>query len=202
MKKILLCAVVLFLCAGSASAVEVSKFKRPVYKLLNPVFSAYYDNQPGAGLLNYYCGADTTYNGHQGTDFRATVGTNVYASAFGGLYYRVDNCPNYGFWGSTCGWGYGNHARLDHQGDMTDGQGLITIYAHLKKGTVAWYKSLQCSQYLGKTASSGNSTGPHLHFEVRKYGYPYDDPFAGACSGAESFWVKQNFGIPSVMCQK
>lgn len=177
------------------------KFRRPLDTILSPVFSAYYDNDTSSNVKNYYCGTDTIYNGHKGTDFRAVTGTAIYAGADGGLYYRYDNCPTTGYLGSTCGSGYGNYVKIDHEGDMTDGIGWITIYAHMKQGTVAWYQSLLCGAHIGDSGSSGNSSGPHLHFEVRKYGYPYDDPFAGACSGSVSYWVNQNNGTPTTQCQ-
>lgn len=177
------------------------KFRRPLNTILSPVFSYYYDNDVSSNTKNYYCGADKVYNGHQGTDFRAVVGTSIYAGASGGLYYRYDNCPTYGYLGSTCGGGYGNHARIDHEGNTNDGVGWITIYAHMQLGTVGWHQSLLCGAYIGATGSSGNSSGPHLHFEVRKYSYPNNDPFSGSCSGPVSFWVNQNNGVPATQCQ-
>ena len=140
------------------------KFRRPLGVILSPVFSYYYDNDASSNIKNYYCGVDKVYNRHAGTDFRATVGTSIYAGANGGLYYRYDNCNTYGYIGSQCGQGYGNHVRIDHEDNMTDGIGWVTIYAHMQKGTAGWYQSLLCGTYIGKTGSSGNSSGPHFHF--------------------------------------
>ena len=103
-------------------------------------------------------------------------------------FSRMRPCPTLDirkrnrYLGSTCGSGYGNHIRIDHEG-AADGVGWVTIYAHMKQGSpVDAYRSVNCATYLGLTGSSGNSTGPHLHFEVRKYDYPNNDPFFGVCS--------------------
>lgn len=177
------------------------KFRRPLNTILSPVFSYYYDNDTSSKVKNYYCGANTVYDKHQGTDFRAVVGTSIYAGANGGLYYRYDNCNTYGKWGSACGNGYGNHAKIDHEGNLNDGIGWVTIYAHMKQGTVVWLMSVLCGIKIGETGSSGNSTAPHFHFEVKKYSYPKNDPFSGSCSGSVSFWVNQNNGTPTIQCQ-
>jgi len=176
------------------------KFRLPLSQ--NRGYYQYYDNKAGSGLRDWKCGTKT-YEGHPGTDFIANYGDPIYAGANGGLYYRYDCCADYGSWGNTCGGGYGNHVRIDHEYPY-DGKGWVTIYAHMKKGSPAWYQSLLCKDYgtkIGEAASSGKSTAIHLHFEVRKYGYPYDDPFAGRCSGPISYWVNQNNGYPTTQCQ-
>ncbi len=188
-----------FLLPGNTKASP--KFRRPVNTYSNNLFSAYYDNQTGGGKKSHYCHSYDTYNNHRGTDFRVRVGTNVYAAANGGVFYRYDNCSTYGYFGSDCGGGFGNNVRIDHEGNVMDGNGWRTIYAHLKKGTAIGNASIPCGRRIGKSGSSGNSTGPHLHFEVRKYGYPHNDPFAGTCSGPTSFWVWQGLGIPTTQCQ-
>lgn len=177
------------------------KFRRPLDTILSPAFSAYYDHDTSANVKTYTCGTSTVYNGHQGTDFRATVGTNIFAAAKGGLYYRYDACDTIGYRGSTCGGGYGNHVRIDHEGSTTDGAGWVTVYAHMKKGTPVGLQTLYCSTKVGQTGQSGNADGPHLHFEVKKYGYPNNDPFSGQCSGSTSFWLKQSNGTPTTECQ-
>lgn len=61
----------------------------------------------------------------------------------------------------------GNYVRIDHAG------GLTTLYGHLKHGTLTDLNvgdSVKSGDYLGKIGSSGNSTGPHLHFQVMWYG--------------------------------
>lgn len=187
--------------AGTASAAD-PKFRRPLDVTLSPVFSALYDHDAGSGVKDYKCATgSSTYDGHQGTDFRAVIGTSVYAAAGGGLYYRYNGCPTNGYLGSTCGGGFGNHARIDHEGNETDGSGWVTIYAHLQQDTVVYPSSVACGALIGKSGTSGSSTGPHLHFEVRKYAYPNNDPFSGACGRSVSLWVNQNGGLPTVQCQ-
>lgn len=192
-------------CVGGimpASAAATNMFRRPLNNVLDPAISAHYDDDTRAGKAkNYFCGTSTVYDNHRGTDFRAAVGTTVYAAKDGILYYRYDSCPTYGYQGSTCGGGYGNHVRIDHESPFTDGQGLISIYAHLKQSSPAAIGAVTCGTMIGLSGSSGNSTGPHLHFEMRKYGYPNDDPFSGACGGSMSFWVDQAKGLPAAVCQ-
>jgi murein DD-endopeptidase MepM/ murein hydrolase activator NlpD len=152
--------------------------------------SAFYDNdvRVGADKITSYACDDFSYDGHTGTDLRATVGTPVYAAASGGLYYRFNNCPTYGSLSSDCGGGYGNHVRIDHEGNTTDGAGWMTIYAHLQKDTATYPQSILCGAMVGKSGSSGRSSGPHLHFEVRKYGYPNSDVHGGVCSSHYAHW--------------
>jgi murein DD-endopeptidase MepM/ murein hydrolase activator NlpD len=201
MKKIMIITITLALSLiANAADAGFLKLRRPLNTVIGNVFSSYYDNDTSAGLKNYYCSANLTYNGHKGTDFLAVSGTQIYAAAYGGLYYRYDNCPDQGSWTSTCGGGYGNHVKIDHEGNTTDGLGEVTVYGHMKKGTVPWYQSLLCGAPIGKSGTSGKSTGPHLHFEVKKYGYPNDDPFKGTCSGQASFWVNQSTGVPTTTC--
>jgi hypothetical protein len=59
--------------------------------------------------------------------------------------------------------GYGNHVRVSHP------NGLFTIYGHLSKYSVAAGQSLSSGQNIGLSGSTGNSTGPHLHYQVMKH---------------------------------
>ena len=67
---------------------------------------------------------------------------------------------------SFAGWngGYGNYVVVDH------GNGLQTAYAHLSKINVSKGQSVGARDVIGKVGSTGMSTGPHLHFEVKKNG--------------------------------
>jgi murein DD-endopeptidase MepM/ murein hydrolase activator NlpD len=182
-------------------------FRSPVITFVNPSFSAYRDNNRTVGQIrDYKCGLHT-YDQHQGTDFRASVGTQVYSAASGGAYQTYNLCTTYGSLTSTCGPGlYGNQVRIDHAGsNYNDGKGLSTIYAHLEKGTVIGPSSLLCATKIGKTGSSGKSSGPHLHFEVRTDGMTAStavDPFSGSCSQSASYWVGiDTSGRPKTTCQ-
>lgn len=63
---------------------------------------------------------------------------------------------------------YGNHVIIQHRA------GLSTLYGHLTRFSVAWGETVKEGQVIGYEGSTGNSTGPHLHFEVRFAGSPLD----------------------------
>lgn len=166
------------------------RFRLPLAS--NPGYSAYYDDNCTGGVIkDWKCGS-TTYDGHKGTDFLAGSGTTVYAGDGGTVSARNDGCATTGSWG--CGGGFGNYVKINH------GSSWYSIYAHFTKGTPIGFVNVSCGQSIGKSGSSGNSTGYHLHFEVQRYGGCWDDPFAGQCSGAESFWTNQNGGWPTLTC--
>ncbi len=99
----------------------------------------------------------TNPNGHTGLDYGLPIGTAVLAAAEGTVV-KVANDPK----------GYGLHIILEHQ------SGLQTLYAHLSR-CAAWKgQSMRAGELLGRSGTSGNSTGPHLHFEVRLEGKPID----------------------------
>lgn len=159
-----------------------------------PGFSAYYDNNASSGERDWKCGT-RTYNGHKGTDIAVAVGNPVRNGDRGSVASRNDGCDTYGFLGSTCGGGFGNYVKLNND------TGWASAYAHMQRGTVVGFGTYACRAFLGRSGGSGNSSGPHLHFQVYHSGYPYDDPFGGSCSGPTSFWVNQNGGSPTKGCQ-
>ena len=69
---------------------------------------------------------------------------------------------------ATGGWsgGYGNHVIVDH------GNGFVTLYAHLNSIYVSAGESVTRGQQIGSLGNTGNSTGPHLHLEIRYQGVP------------------------------
>lgn len=93
---------------------------------------------------------------HPGLDIAAPSGTTVTAAAAG----TVIMAQWYG--------GYGNYILIDHGG------GYSTGYGHLSAIYVANGQTVQRGQAIGAVGSTGNSTGPHLHFEVRINGKPVD----------------------------
>ena len=93
---------------------------------------------------------------HSGLDLAAPLGTDVRAAAAGRV--RVH-------WNPV---GYGLYVLVDH------GHGLQTLYGHLSAVTVMDGDSVQGGQQVGRLGSTGLSTGPHLHFEVRHDGRPVD----------------------------
>ena len=95
-------------------------------------------------------------NGHPGIDFAAEEGAEIYAVA-GGIVTAADYDVE-----------KGNYVVLDHGG------GLETEYQHMKSLLVSAGQSVVQGQVLGYVGSTGNSTGPHLHFEARQDGAPAD----------------------------
>lgn len=92
------------------------------------------------------------YDFHLGVDLRASSGTYVYASDGGKVIFA-------GYNGS-----YGYLIKIQHDnGDMT-------YYAHLSKIEVKSGSRVYKGQYIAKSGATGNVTGPHLHFELRKNG--------------------------------
>ena len=87
---------------------------------------------------------------HKGIDIVAPTGTRVVAAASGMVVYS-------GVLG-----GYGNLIIIDHE------NGYSTVYAHNSKNLVKEGDRVKRGQRIGQVGSTGRSTGPHLHFEVRK----------------------------------
>jgi murein DD-endopeptidase MepM/ murein hydrolase activator NlpD len=93
---------------------------------------------------------------HAGQDFGAPVGTPILAATAGTVAYAG--------WAS----GYGNYTCIDR------GAGFATCYGHQSKILVSVGQGVQQGQQIGLVGNTGNSTGPHLHFEVRLNGDPVD----------------------------
>ncbi|TSA25551.1 MAG: M23 family metallopeptidase, partial [Bacteroidetes bacterium] len=88
---------------------------------------------------------------HEGVDFTAPIGTEIYASG-DGLIVKAGR--NFG--------GYGNQVVIDH------GYSYSTVYAHLSKILVQEGQRVKRGQVIGYVGNTGKSTAPHLHYEVRK----------------------------------
>jgi murein DD-endopeptidase MepM/ murein hydrolase activator NlpD len=167
------------------------------------VVTAYFDN---GGTRDWSCGS-VTYSGHRGTDFAPygrfdamDDGRDVVAAASGEVVAahdgEFDRCTT-----GSCGGGggFGNYVSVRHA------DGKVTYYAHLKRGSlrVGVGDRVDCGRVLGQIGSSGNSTGPHVHFEARAGGTA-DDPFGGGgCSGPDSWWIDQRAyrGLPGGECE-
>ncbi|HWH00058.1 MAG TPA: M23 family metallopeptidase [Pilimelia sp.] len=93
---------------------------------------------------------------HEGIDIAAATGTPVRAAADG----VVRKASWYG--------GYGNAVIIDHGG------GVSTLYAHNSSLTVKPGERVRAGQLVAKVGSTGDSTGPHLHFEVEVDGKKVD----------------------------
>jgi hypothetical protein len=170
----------------------------------NQYVTAYYD---AGGNQDWNCGT-RTYSGHRGTDIGIggfgpqAEGRPVLAAADGEVVATHDGEDDTCTTGSCGGTGgsYGNYVFIQHA------DGKRTVYAHLKRFSVlvANGQNVVCGQKLGEVGSSGNSTGPHLHFETRAettYATA-TDPFEGSCSGAPNWWADQGAyeSLPVLVC--
>lgn len=161
---------------------EAKSFQQQVASLRgNPNFS--YSNNPSGAIQwpfpgsvpitsgfgpRAVCSYCSTY--HLGLDFTPGAGVGIQAIA-DGVVSEVN----------LNGGGLGNHVILEH---VIDGQRVQTLYAHMQWGSiqVAVGQSVSVGTILGAVGNTGNSTGPHLHFEVHLDGTPVD-PYA---------WLKAN----------
>ena len=101
---------------------------------------------------NNFLSGNDYWSGHLGIDIAATFAP-VYAADSGVVVYA-----------GAIGGGYGNMIMIDH------GNGYHTLYAHLDAVYVSCGASVTKGQMIALSGNSGNSTGPHLHFEVRYQG--------------------------------
>ncbi|MDP7111612.1 MAG: M23 family metallopeptidase, partial [Myxococcota bacterium] len=163
--------------------------------------TSYYDH---GGVQDWNCGSNS-YSGHKGSDYGVGgfpgmyAGRDLVAAADGTVLAtndgEFDECQT-----GDCsgGGGYGNYVKLEH------GDGKTTIYAHMRIWTVAVSagQTVYCGQYLGQVGSSGYSTGPHIHFEVRESNGSQSDPFDGPCSSPPDYWTDPGaYGaIPGTAC--
>lgn len=181
--------------------------------------SNYVDENPNYPnlILDYNCGNRTYdqssgYN-HQGTDIFTWPFTwqkmdqnavEVIAAAPGTILAKSDGNfdKNCAFCTSSCSW---NAVYVMHS------DGSVAWYGHLKTGTLttkAVGQSVATGEYLGVVGSSGNSTGPHLHFEVyTNSSYTkMVSPWAGPCNvngvpnGNTSWWANQQpYYVPTLL---
>lgn len=93
---------------------------------------------------------------HRGIDFAGTIGTELRAVAPGRVISAGERV------------GYGTTVEIDH------GLGFTTLYAHLSQITVSRGDWVRPGTVVGLAGSTGRSTGPHLHYEIRYKGTPFD----------------------------
>jgi murein DD-endopeptidase MepM/ murein hydrolase activator NlpD len=97
-----------------------------------------------------------TTDGHTGLDVAVTTGTRILAAA-SGVVEDAGEDPV-----------YGRYVRISHPG------GYETLYGHASRVLVKAHQRVRERQAIALSGSTGLSTGPHLHFEVRKHGVPVD----------------------------
>lgn len=104
------------------------------------------------------------YTFHNGLDIAANVGTPIYAAAAGTVTDVKSGGP------------YGKHVFIEHE---IDGEKWMTVYAHMHKIEVKTGQTLLQGEGIGQIGNTGNSSGPHLHFEVHQGEYAYSSSSAG-----------------------
>jgi murein DD-endopeptidase MepM/ murein hydrolase activator NlpD len=138
--------------------------KKKAMPTMMPVSSPY--NASSFGYRDPFTGQQAM---HEGIDFITDIGTPVVAAA-GGVVQFAGFHPQ-----------YGNMIDIDHGND------LVTRYAHLSKVHVKEGDMLQRGRRIAESGTTGRSTGPHLHFEVR---------FRGAAQNPTKFLLAANPQIP------
>lgn len=102
---------------------------------------------------------------HAGLDFKGPIGAPIFAAAKGTVSFAGVRS------------GYGNCIEIDH------GNGLITRYAHMSRFAAQLGQAVDAGTVIGAIGSTGRSTGPHLHFEVRLHDQPLNPrPFLEAAT--------------------
>ena len=96
------------------------------------------------------------YGNHQGLDLAAPQGTPVYASREGRISEQGEDSV------------YGNYIIISH------GDTWVSLYGHLSEIMTVLHQQVNSGSLIGKVGSTGQSTGPHLHFEIRQNGRAQD----------------------------
>ncbi len=168
--------------------------------------NAGYPNQ----LQDYNCGT-RTYDTSGGYNH---AGIDIFTWPFG--WYQMDHneaeviaaaagtiiAKSNGFYDRNCAFNSStwNAVYVQHS------DGSVTWYGHLKNNSLTSKsigQTVSAGEYLGIVGSSGNSTGPHLHFEVYNSGNQLVDPYQGPCntwpSATQSWWqVQKNYNNPKI----
>ena len=140
---------------GSATSLYNLQWPVPSCTLITSRFG--YRVAPTTGASTY----------HGGLDIGAGMGASIVAAGAGDVIYAGANG------------GYGNCVMIDH------GNGVVTVYAHMSSIGVSYGQYVTAGQYVGAVGSTGVSTGPHCHFEIRINGAQTDP--AAYFSGL-SYW--------------
>lgn len=168
--------------------------------------NAGYPNQ----LQDYNCGT-RTYDTSGGYNH---AGIDIFTWPFG--WYQMDNnqaeviaaaagtiiAKSNGFYDRNCAFNSSNWNAVYVQ----HSDGSVAWYGHLKNNSLTSKsvgQSVNAGEYLGIVGSSGNSTGPHLHFEVYNSSNQLVDPYQGTCntwpSATQSWWqVQKNYNNPKI----
>ena len=125
---------------------------------------------PDSHVITSVFNESRSYEQHGGIDIGASMGTPIYAANSGTVVSSNNTCYHVSSGGNwcDCGGGYGNYVWILHD------NGYETIYGHMTATAVSDGERVTAGQLIGYVGSSGWSTGPHLHFELRIGGVKYD----------------------------
>ena len=112
--------------------------------------------KPVSGIITSRFGARASGN-HKGLDIATSTGTPIAAAAAGKVTFSG--------WDS---YGLGNCVKISH------GNGVVTVYGHCSKLYVTTGESVSAGEVIAAVGSTGNSTGPHLHLEIRVNGVAHN----------------------------
>jgi Peptidase family M23 len=190
--SVVVAAVVAVVAAGAsgapADAPDMTFYPQAGILWQDLYVNNFVDLDPGPGVRDFACGSQT-YDGHTGQDsdirsFREMdIGVPVFAALDGRVIQVTDGefDRNHGSMRTQ----FDNNVVIEH------GPGRFTVYGHLRRGVlVRRLQEVRAGQQIGWTASSGNSTWPHLHFTSRVGGEVHE-PFSGPCRAGESGWTEQ-----------
>ncbi|MFB3895260.1 MAG: M23 family metallopeptidase [bacterium] len=149
----LVCLVFLFGCAHTSKhrkTIIQSEKPKPFTVKPNEAVSAQGFVWPVEGEVLSFFG-ERNGRVHQGIDICVKKGTKIYAAKSGKVIYSDNELG-----------GYGNIIIIEHK------NGWSTVYAHNAKNLVKKNKRVTRGQVIALVGQTGNATGPHLHFEIRK----------------------------------
>lgn len=110
------------------------------------------------------------YSGHSGADFACPMNSKVVAAESGTVIISADLTYEDGSYRS-----YGRYIVIMHDKTLPNGDPVYTLYAHNSSRLVSEGQHVEKGQQIAYSGSTGNSTGPHCHFEVRTPTASYDD---------------------------
>ncbi len=191
MKRLKYILITFFLLKVLLLFAQAPVFVKPVQGIYGQDFiiANYVDWDIGGSFFDHKCGTKT-YDGHQGTDFvvsgfpQMDEGVDIVSVDSGMVVFvhdgefdrNTDGNPDLGL---------GNYVAIKHHDKY------FSYYGHQKKYSiiVSVGDTVVPGQVIGQVGSSGNSTDPHLHFELWYDSLYLVDPFAGFCGNNYSFWI-------------